>query len=66
MAAWLQFGAKLNVVEYFSVEDHPEGFVLVLDRLAAAAQIDNAQPGAAQTSLPVQENAELIRPAMPQ
>ena len=62
----VEIGAQLDVIEYFAVEDDPKCFALVGNRLAAAAQIDNAQPRVAETNLPIEQNAKFIGSAMPQ
>ena len=42
MAARLQICAQFDVIENLAVEYNPERFVLVCNRLAAAAEIDDA------------------------
>jgi hypothetical protein len=43
-----QFGSQFGVIEYFSVKDDPDGAVLVVHGLMAAAQVDDAQAGVSQ------------------
>ena len=59
-----QLRAKLDVVENLAVEDDPQRLVLVGDRLLSAAQVNDAQPGAAQPHALIAVNAELVRPAV--
>ena len=44
---------QLGVVEDLPVEHDPDSFVLVVDRLVPAAQIDDAQPGVGETRGPI-------------
>jgi hypothetical protein len=46
-----QLLAQLDVVEDLAVEDNPQALILVAHRLLPAAEVDNAQPGAAQPNL---------------
>src|SRR5436190_12315857 len=66
MPLCFEFGAKLDIIENFAVENDPQGFVFVGDRLAASAKVDDAEAGAAQGGLAIEQNAEFIRAAMPQ
>ena len=64
MPSTFQFSAQLDIVKNFSVENDPERFVLVRDRLAAAADINDAQSCAAQACFLIEQNPKFIRPAM--
>src|SRR5690606_1103943 len=42
--------AQLDVIEDFAVVDDPDRLVLVVDRLRAAFEIDDAEPGVAEAN----------------
>ncbi len=60
----LEFTPQLRVIENLPVVDDPEGPVLVVDRLVAALEVEDAQPGGAQTDPLVHVDSEGIGPAV--
>src|SRR6266700_5279142 len=60
MPARFEVGPQLDVIEDFSIKDDPEIFILVRNRLAAAAEVNDAQPGAAQPGFLIEQDAEFI------
>src|SRR5574339_28828 len=64
MPATFQLGAQLDVVEDFAVEDHPDGAVLVADRLVSAFDMDDAQARMRETDMRIVVKPETIGPAM--
>jgi hypothetical protein len=49
MSELLQVAAQFDVVEDLAVEDRPDRFCVVVDRLIPGAQVDNAEPGMAES-----------------
>ena len=62
----LQLGAQLDVVENFAIEDDPHRLILVVDRLVATRQVDDAQAGVRQADVVLAEKARAVRPAVVQ
>src|SRR5262245_61877151 len=60
----LELSALLGVVKQLAIEDHPDGAVLVGDRLLAVAEADNAQSSVGEVQAVVAEEAVLIRAAV--
>ena len=65
VAARLQARPQLHVVKDLAVEDDPERSILVAERLLAVAQIQDGKPCTAQPDTLIKQDAELIRPAVP-
>jgi len=66
VAEALELGGQLGVVEDLAVEDDPVAAVLGAERLLAAGQVDDGQPGMAEERVLVAPGAELVGPAVPQ
>src|SRR5262249_27854420 len=64
MALGLEYPAQLDVVEDFAVEHNPQRAVLVRDWLLSRCDVDNREPGAAESNALVEIDAELIRTAV--
>src|ERR1035437_9720142 len=60
----LKAGTEVEKVEDLPVEDDPERFVFVGDRLLASLQIDDAEPCASQADGMIHVDSELIRSPM--
>src|SRR5208283_4905194 len=56
--------AKLGIVKYFTVKDEPQVFVLIVNRLIASAEIDDAQPRVSQAGVLVPVYTEGVRSTM--
>src|SRR5690349_6199346 len=65
MSAGLQLRAQFLVVEDFAVENDPQRFVFVADRLLPCLQIDDTEPCAPESCLRIAIDSEFIRPAVP-
>ena len=63
VAAALEVRPQLDVVEDLAVEHRPDGLVLVVDRLVAALEVDDAQPRMAQAEAGLGVIAGAVRPA---
>src|SRR6266851_10339757 len=48
MPAGFELGAQLGKIVDFAVENHPDGAVFVMDRLASTRKIDNTEPAYSQ------------------
>src|SRR5947208_985649 len=66
MALRFEFGPQFDVIKNLAIEDDPQRFVFIGDRLAAAAKVNDAEPRAAETRFAIEQDAEFIRAAMPQ
>ena len=64
MPPGLESGAEFDVIEHLAIEDDPQGFVLVGDRLLTRAEIDDAQARVAQGDVRIGVHTELIGTAM--
>ena len=64
MAARLQLGLALRVVEQLAVADHGDGAVLVEDWLLAVTKPDDAEPLLDGADARCEQGAGLVRPAM--
>src|SRR5579859_1444527 len=64
VAAFLQFGTQFGKIVDFAVENNPDGFVLVEDRLMAASQIDDAEPTHSQSDAVFYKDSFVVRTAM--
>jgi hypothetical protein len=60
MPARFQFGAQLNVIEDFAVEDNPQRAVLVSNRLLAAGEINDTQARVAKPHIAAKIDAEFV------
>ncbi len=65
MARLFQRGAKVRVIENFTVVCDPQVAVFVGHRLVAACDIDDAKPALADVRERVVIVAEIVRAAMP-
>jgi hypothetical protein len=63
-AAQLEFATQLAEVVDLAVADNDQRFVLVADRLVAAAHIDDRQPPHADRAAPVAVHAVIVRAAV--
>jgi hypothetical protein len=61
----LQLRTELDVIKDLPVKHNPQRAVLVPDGLLAAAEVDDAQPGASETDVIIQVDPELVGSAMP-
>src|SRR5687767_6539810 len=59
-----QFVAQGGIVVDLSVEDSPNRPVFVVDRLVAAAQVNDREPPHAEAHARLNEEALVVRPAM--
>lgn len=66
VAARDQRFAQFDVVEDFAVECDPDGFILVVDRLLPAVQVDDTEACMTQTRHGIAIVARAVRPAMTQ
>ena len=66
MTARLQLGPQFEVIENLSIENDPQGFVLISDGLAASFEIDDAQARVGEAGFAIKEDAKFVRPAMSQ
>jgi hypothetical protein len=57
-------GRRLGIVKYFTVKDEPQVFVLIVNRLIASAEIDDAQPRVSQAGVLVPVYTEGVRSTM--
>jgi hypothetical protein len=57
---------KLDVIEDLPVEYNPNGFILVMKRLAPGAEINNAQPGHPHPKIAIHKKTTFVRSAMVQ
>ena len=66
MAPLFQFPAQLDVVEDLAVEHGPDLSILVVDRLVAAGEVDDAQSGVGQADGRVAVESVAVGAPMPQ
>src|SRR5580698_1072471 len=59
-----QVPPQFEKVVYLAVEDHPDTFVLTVDRFAPTRYINDAQPAHAQSNRPVRVDALVIGSAV--
>jgi hypothetical protein len=64
VAFGLQLVAQESVVVNLSVEDDPDGSVLVAERLVPGGEVDNAEAPHADADSTIRVNAFVIRPAV--
>jgi len=64
MTRLLEFRAQLAVVVDFSVEDHPDALILVVDGLVAAGHVDDGEPAHCEADASAHVGATVVRAAM--
>ena len=64
MASGLQVPAQLLVIVDFPIEDDPNTFVFIVDRLMTGLNVDDAEPAHRQADICFGENSVVIRPAV--
>src|SRR5450755_3447087 len=64
MPAAFQIFPQLRKVENFTVEDYPYSFVLVVNRLMAPLQVNNAQPAHSESDVSLGVDSLVVRTSM--
>jgi hypothetical protein len=64
MPLLLELLHHLSVVVDFTIEDHPDGAIFIVDGLMPTSQVNNAQAAHADSQVAIYQGAFIIRPAM--